>query len=184
MERPATEACPRAAGGKNIVFIGMPGCGKTSVGRAVADRLGRRMYDTDEMVEMSEGIGIPEIFERFGEEYFRRLETEAIIELCSKAGAVISAGGGALARNASLLKRNAVVVYLKRPIEDIFACVEPGSRPLVRGLGDLRELYERRRELYEGTCDIEIYNTGALDDTTERVLEALRENSGHQRAES
>lgn len=157
----------------------MPGCGKTSVACAAAERLGRKWYDTDDMVERSEGIGIPEIFERFGEEYFRRLETDAIIELCSKSGAVISVGGGAVARNASLLKRNAVVVYLTRPLEDIAASAAPGTRPLLKGPDSLRELYERRREQYEGACDLAIDNTGALEDTVERVLEALRENSGH-----
>lgn len=179
MERQTIDVGGGVPDAKNIVFIGMPGCGKTSVARVVAARLGRRWYDTDDMVERSEGIGIPEIFERFGEEYFRRLETDAILELSSKSGAVISVGGGAVARNASLLRRNAVVVYLTRPLEDIAASAAPGTRPLVKGPDSLRELYERRRELYEGTCDLAIGNAGAIEDAAEKVLEALHENSGH-----
>ncbi|MDR1590340.1 MAG: shikimate kinase [Oscillospiraceae bacterium] len=159
---------------KNIVFIGMPGCGKSAVARAVASRLGRKWYDSDVEIEASEGIGVPEIFKRFGEEYFRRLETETLLELSSRSGAVISAGGGAVARNAGLLRRNAVVVYLERTLEDIAAAVAPGSRPLLKDPGSLRELYGKRRVLYEDTCDLKINNSGSIEETAERVLEALR----------
>jgi shikimate kinase len=158
---------------KNIVFIGMPGCGKSAVAREVAARLGRKWYDSDREIEMSEGIGVPEIFERFGEEYFRRIETETLLELTSRSGVVISVGGGAVTRNAELLRRNAVVVYLERPLEAIAATLEPGSRPLLKDADSLWELYAKRRALYEETCDFKIDNSGAIGDAAERVLEAL-----------
>ncbi|MDR2356710.1 MAG: shikimate kinase [Oscillospiraceae bacterium] len=158
---------------KNIVFIGMPGCGKTDVAREVAARLGRKCYDSDAEIELSEGLRIPEIFERFGEEYFRRVETDTLLELSSRSGVVISAGGGSVVRNAGLLRHNAVVVYLERPLESIAATMAPGTRPLLKEPGSLRELYAKRRVLYENTCDFKIDNSGSIENAVEEVLEAL-----------
>jgi shikimate kinase len=152
----------------------MPGCGKTTVARAVSERLGRKWYDVDACIEASEGICVSEIFKRFGEEYFRRLETDKLLDLSSKTGAVISTGGGAVVRNAALLRLNSIVFWLTRPLDAIAACVEPGGeRPLLRDSGSLRELYDARRALYAKTCDFIIDNSGAPEDAAERVLEAL-----------
>lgn len=160
-------------GEKNIVFIGMPGCGKTAVSRLVAGALGRPWSDSDLAIEAAEGMRVAEIFAQRGEEHFRRLETECIARLTAPGGSVIAVGGGAVLRNGGLLRQNAVVVYLRRSVESILSTLEPGVRPLLRGEESLRETYRQRQALYERLCDIAVENEGAIGETVKKVLEAL-----------
>ncbi len=155
----------------NIVLIGMPGCGKSSVGRALAKRLGRELFDADSLVEQTAGMSIPEIFEKEGEEGFRRRETAALSGLGKRSGSVISCGGGCVTRpeNLPLIRQNGAVVWIKRDLE----LLPSDGRPLSQRHG-ARELYERRRELYESFADFAVENDADIDSCVEKILEALK----------
>lgn len=159
---------------KNIIFIGMPGCGKTTLAQMVAQRLGRPWYDSDQEIEREKNMSIAEIFARQGEDYFREQETECILRLTEKKQAVISLGGGAVLKNSRLIKKNAVVIYIYRSIENILSTLQAETRPLLKeDAGKLFDLYEARHELYEQTCDIIIFNEKDMEDTLQKILEAL-----------
>lgn len=154
----------------NIVLIGMPGCGKSSVGAALAERLGREFFDADELVERDAGMSIPEIFEKEGEDGFRLRETRALCRLCARSGCVISAGGGCVTRpeNLPVIRQNGKVVWIKRALESL----PSDGRPLSQAHG-VRELYERRKALYERFADISVDNDGSIDGCVRKITEVL-----------
>lgn len=155
----------------NIVLIGMPGCGKSTVGRMLAEKLGRPLCEADAEIEKAAGMSIPEIFAKDGEAGFRKLETAVLSDLGKRSGAVISTGGGCVTReeNYPLLHQNGVIVWLKR---DLDALPKEG-RPLSLK-NDLREMYARRAPLYERFADHVVANDCSLDETMAKVLEVLR----------
>lgn len=155
----------------NVVFVGMPGCGKTTVGREYAKLSGRSFLDTDDFVEQC-GVSIPEIFEKYGEEYFRNKETQAIEMLSALSGKVIATGGGAVKRkeNVSLMKQNGVVVYLQRELDEL--AVE--GRPLSDGGRErITALYAERRELYENAADVTVKTDGDAKKCAEKLVSEL-----------
>lgn len=138
----------------NVVFIGMPGCGKTSVGKEYAKITERSFLDTDIFVEQC-GMSIPDIFEKYGEEYFRDKETQGIEMLSALSEKVIATGGGAVKRerNIALMKQNGIVVYLKRDLDKL----STDGRPLSSGGKEkIMKLYEERKALYENAADVVI----------------------------
>jgi shikimate dehydrogenase len=136
---------------ENIVLVGMPGSGKSSVGRTVADLLGRVFVDTDTLAERAAGLGIPEIFEKHGEAAFRRLEREAVREAGRTGGKVIATGGGVVLdpENYAHLAQNGRIYFLQRALDRLPA----EGRPLSR---DLAKLYEDRLPLYRRFADSDI----------------------------
>jgi shikimate dehydrogenase len=118
---------------KNIALIGMPGCGKSTVGRLLAKAMGRQFADIDERIVVAAGKNIPQIFADNGEETFRRLETRILGEEAKKSGIVIATGGGVVTRseNLDLLNQNSLIVYLKRELNELVT----KGRPLSQGVG-------------------------------------------------
>lgn len=138
-----------------MVLVGMMGTGKTVVGRALARRLKRPFYDTDQMIEAKEKRPITAIFEKHGEPYFRELETAVVRELAEKPAAVIATGGGTLLRreNRELLRTRGLLIWLKADLDDLANRVARGGakRPLLKGAGDkerLRQLQAEREPVY------------------------------------
>ena len=158
----------------NLVLTGMPGSGKSTVSRRVAKALNREWYDADAVIEKEAGLSINEIFEKFGEDYFRALETKCLIKLLMRENTVIATGGGAILNNAGLLKENALVVYLERDLEGIISTMKAEKRPLVKDNPGMRirELYEKRKSFYESGCDILITNNAGLNDAVKKITEA------------
>lgn len=157
----------------NIVLIGMPGCGKSTIGKLLAQSLERDFIDCDDFVEEKSGMTIPEIFEKFGEEEFRKLETRAAIELAKRRDIVISTGGGCVERkeNIDAFKEGGVVVFIDRSLENIFSDIDVSGRPLLADKKDrLNTLYERRYSLYREYCDVRIDNNGGLEETVEKII--------------
>lgn len=138
---------------KNILLVGMPGCGKSTIGGIISDITGRSFVDTDTMITERTGISIPEIFARYGEDEFRRLETEVLAEVSQKSGQVIATGGGVVTRaeNHPLLEQNSTVIFLNRDI----SLLARDGRPISQSR-DLNELYLERLPMYRAVCDYEI----------------------------
>ena len=115
---------------RNIVLIGMPGCGKTSIGVTLAKKLGREFADTDALVIEAAGKPIPAIFSEDGEDAFRKLETAALQTLCKQSGLVIATGGGVVTRpeNLHLMRQNSIIIYLDRDISQLPVSGRPLSQ--------------------------------------------------------
>lgn len=139
-----------------IYLVGFMGCGKTTVGRMLARRLGWRFSDLDEEIEAREQMTISEIFERFGEEQFRQLEHEAlkqrIADIARGVPWVVAVGGGCFVqpRNYQLIADNGISIWLDAPLEMLRARVaQSQGRPLARDPAKFEELYHARRPFYE-----------------------------------
>lgn len=155
---------------RNIVLVGMAGCGKTTIGKLLAKRLGKQLADTDEIVEADEGRIIPDIFCDKGEEYFRALETAAVKNAGKEKGLVIATGGGAVTRGENYypLRQNGIIVFIQR---DPYSLPIKG-RPLSQRDG-AAELYKKRLPMYRRFADIEIDNSGTPEEAVQRITEAL-----------
>lgn len=165
----------------NLVLIGMPGCGKSTIGRAVAEATGKVFIDSDEEIVKKEGISIPEIFARDGETGFRKIESDVIAELSLRQGAVIATGGGAVLnkRNIELLKGNGKVLFIDRPIEQL---VTTDDRPLSSNRELLQKRYDERYDIYCSSADIKLNAVEDLDTNIKKAIEVfLNENSCNKR---
>lgn len=153
---------------QNIVLVGMPGVGKTQVGKALAKRLDRPFYDTDLIISQKYS-DIPEIIKEKGEEYFRKLETPAVEGLKSLNGAVIATGGGTVLdkNNVKLLKANGKICFIKRNLSDL----STKNRPLS---SDLSALYESRKKYYEKAADFCIFNDDIPSSAEKIIKEFLK----------
>lgn len=156
---------------ENIVLIGMPGCGKTTVGNALSQVLGMELVDTDAMIVATSGTDIPSIFAQKGEPYFRDLETSAIREAASRQHCIIATGGGAVLRekNMEFLRQNGRIYFIDRPLE---ALLPTDDRPLSSDRQALEKRYTERYSLYCGACDRHIRTV----DTPEQVIQAIKED--------
>ena len=156
---------------ENIVLIGMPGCGKTTVGKALADRLGKTFVDADEELVKMASKSIPEIFAEDGEEVFRTWETNVLEELGKKSGLILSTGGGCVTqeRNYPLIHQNGPIFWLKRDLDKL----PTDGRPLSQ-TGRLAAMYEIRRPLYAAFADVTIDNDGVLEDTLTQIMEEFK----------
>ena len=155
---------------ENIILVGMPGCGKSTVAEALGRKTGRPVTDTDELIVKAAGMSIPEIFKREGEPGFRALETRALSDAGKLSGHIISTGGGCvtIADNYPLLHQNGVIVWVKRFI----GALPKSGRPLSQK-GSIEEMYKAREPMYRRFADVEIENDGTPEETAERILEAL-----------
>ena len=144
----------------NIVLIGFMGAGKTTISEYLSTMFAMRIVEMDQIIAEREQMSIPDIFETYGEEYFRNLETELLIEMQSERNAVISCGGGVAMRkrNVDEMKKNGRVVLLTASPEVIYERVkDTDDRPVLRGRKNVKgisELMEQRREKYEAAADI------------------------------
>lgn len=152
---------------RNIILIGMPGCGKSTFGKRLARRLGRAFYDADAVLEQREARTIKSFFAE-SEDAFRAAETRTLSYLAALDGAVIATGGGAVKRteNMRLLKENGVVLFIDRAPEQILGSLEGDARPLLAGDKQrVFKLYEERIELYRRYADFVIMNNGDFGKT-------------------
>ena len=153
---------------ENIVLIGMPSSGKSTVGRALAERLGKRFADSDALVTERIGMPIADYFAQRGEAAFREREQEAVADLAATGGQVIATGGGAILRpeNVTALRRSGRLVFLDRSPEKLIATAD---RPLASDREALRRRYEERYDLYYAAADLHIDGDGTVEETAQRI---------------
>ena len=159
----------------NLVLVGMPGCGKTTVGRALAQLSGKPFVDLDEEIVRRAGRPIPYIFQTEGEEAFRELEARVLAEVCAQSGQVVATGGGAVLRaeNRAAMRRAGRVYFLRRALEEL----PTNGRPLSQK-GGLEEMYRVRKPLYSAAADVAVANIAAPEETAELIWRDFHENSG------
>lgn len=155
---------------ENVVLIGMPGSGKSTIGRALAERLGREFVDADTEITKAAGMTIPNIFALSGESGFRQIETKVLNDLGKKSGLVISTGGGCVTqeRNYPLLHQNSKIFCLNRNLEQL----PTDGRPLSQK-GNLEEMYRIRKPMYDHFADYIIDNNGDLNETVSQIISKL-----------
>ena len=155
---------------RNVMLIGMPGSGKSTVGAALAESLGRRLVDVDERIVEMAGCSIPEIFAKDGEEGFRQIEHQALCEVSKESGLVIATGGGVVTRPENLdpMRQNSLIVWLLRDT----ALLPKDGRPLSQ-TNSLTEMFKVREPLYRAAADCIADNNGSLEDTVKQILEAM-----------
>ena len=158
---------------ENIILIGMPGCGKSTVGRTLSAATGKEFFDTDEEILRMTGRTPAEIIREDGEEIFRQIEHEAVCGLGKKSGCIIATGGGVVTReeNYDPLHQNGTLVFITRPWEELSS----HGRPLSQTVG-VQALYEKRLPLYEAWADIRAACLENPAQTAAGILAALREN--------
>ena len=161
----------------NLVLIGMPGSGKTSVGKGLALRMDREYVDCDEEIVRRAGKSIPDIFAQDGEKAFRDLESEVIADLCKKSRMVIATGGGAVMRpeNVRVMRQNGKCIMLKRPLSDL----PMDGRPLSSSQQALADMWEIRRPVYLAAADAVVENNRTQKDAINRAEEDYYEAARH-----
>ena len=159
----------------NIYLIGMPGCGKTTLGTKVAAKLGWEFADLDRVIVEREGSTIAEIFEE-GEKVFRKAETEALKEISSKDNLLVSTGGGIVTKeeNIEILKSSGKVIFIDASVEFIMDKSSLEGRPLLKDKNKIYDLYRARISLYRKAADFTVTNDGILSDVCSRLEETIR----------
>ena len=151
----------------NISIIGMPGCGKSTIGAALAKKLGKTFIDLDAEIERRTGHNIPDIFAQEGEAAFRRYEAETLADVAKQNRQIIACGGGIIKSPANVraLRQNGPVLWVRRPIEKLATC----GRPLSKGGAALKQLEEERTPLYEAAASVVLDNTGTLREAADKA---------------
>ena len=153
---------------ENIVLVGMPGCGKSAIGKLLAEYLGKTFVDTDAEIEKTAGITIPKIFAKDGESGFRMLETQVLTRLGMASGLVIATGGGCVTKeeNYPLLHQNGSIWWIQREI----ASLPTDGRPLSQ-INNLQEMYQMRKPMYQRFADYTVVNDRTLDEIVGEIRE-------------
>ena len=153
----------------NVSIIGMPGCGKSTVGAALAKRLDKKFVDLDAEIERRTGHNIPDIFAQEGEAAFRRYETDVLAEVAKGNSQVIACGGGVIKdpANTRALRQNGPVLWVRRPLEALVT----GGRPLSKGGAALKQLETERTPLYEAASTVVLENNGSLTAAVDKAVQ-------------
>lgn len=166
---------------QNIILIGMPGCGKSTIGRILAEKLNMDFADSDKVFTESIYPDISKYFAEYGEDSFRCEETKILRQLSETGNCIIATGGGVVEcpENKVILQNCGIVVFINRSPEDIIEDVDTDSRPLLKhNKNKIFDLYERRISAYRDFCNIEIKNCDALDVLTDKIINEVNSYNG------
>ena len=152
---------------ENIVLIGMPGCGKTTIGKKLAEVLGRTFIDTDEEIVKAANMSIPEIFANQGEDGFRKLETQILEKFGQKSCLILSTGGGCVTKkeNYNALHQNGTIYWIQRDISSLATAGRPLSQK-----GNIQDMYRIRKPLYEAFADKVISNHSTVQHAVDEII--------------
>ena len=155
----------------NLYLTGMMGCGKSTLGRMLAERAGRVFIDLDDEIARRAQMTIPEIFAAGGEATFRAQESACLLDVSQKSGAIVATGGGIVlsSKNVEIMRRTGKILFLRRPLECILATFDGTGRPLAGTAAEFASRYRDRLPLYLSSADAVVDNPG----TPEEVLPAL-----------
>ena len=159
--------------GRNIVLIGMPGAGKTTIGKMLYEKLELKFVDVDEFIVEESGKTITELFD-VGESHFRDVESRAVKKLSMGNSSIIATDGGVIKNKENIeeLKKKGIIVFIDRPLENIAGDVEISKRPLLKdGVQKLYDLYDERYELYKKHSDFHIMNDCEIEDVADKIIE-------------
>ena len=162
---------------KNIVLIGMMGCGKTTLGTLLAEKLNRTLVDTDALIVEREGRSINAMFAADGEGYFRKRELDVSNELGQMQDLIIACGGGLPMRSACItaLKQNGTVIWLRRDPGETYDTMDHSGRPLAQqGRQDFLDRFAQREPVYRSCADLVIEDFSSPEITLNKILEALK----------
>lgn len=157
---------------RNLVLIGMPGCGKTTIGKTLAEQLHLDYVDTDDACVLEDGRSVVDIITQEGEPYFRRLESSVVRTCAARQHCVIATGGGAVLdpENVSLLRENGRLYFIDRPLD--LLCATP-DRPLSSTREALGERYAERQDLYQSVCDVHVSAKGTIEEVVDQIRKDL-----------
>ena len=157
---------------RNIVLIGMPGCGKSTIGAALSEALGKPLFDSDHEICQLTDKNIPQLFREDGETAFREAESQVLADLGKRSGIILATGGGCVTvpENRSYLRQNGTVIWIQRELEKL----PTHGRPLSL-TSSLSEMYKNRAPLYELFSDIIVSNDASVDDTVSSIIQHLEE---------
>ena len=168
----------------NIFLIGFMGAGKSTVARALAERLHCPLVEMDQQIVKEQGMTINEIFDQYGEDHFRDIESQLILDLGNREASVISCGGGVVVRprNTDYMKKSGRIVYLQASPETVYERVKDSSdRPILKGhmnVEYIAQLMEKRRALYEAAAEITIVTDGkSAEEIAKEILNRLEETN-------
>lgn len=152
----------------NIILIGMPGSGKTTIGKVLSEELEKKFIDVDSLIEEKIGVSINEFFKKHGEEEFRKVESEVIKDLSKLQGYVIATGGGVVLneQNMYYLRANGKIILINRDLDKI---IIDENRPLLKNKTDLKKIYKDRYAIYKKNCDLEIFNNDTIANAVKRI---------------
>ena len=165
---------------RHVFLIGMPGSGKSSLGKRVAGNLGIPYVDTDARISAAAGCPVTEIFARWGEDAFRSAETNVLAQVVYERPSVVSTGGGMVLRdvNRAIMRNHGLIVLIDRPLADIMSDIKLDRRPLLaaKGIDEVPRLYEQRIDKYRAAADVVLdnshgYQNGVYD--LERLVRSL-----------
>lgn len=163
----------------NIYLIGMMGCGKTTVGIKLADKLHLNFFDLDAVIEKQAEMSIPEIFQQFGEAYFRKLEQRGLLKVSKQSNSVVSCGGGIVLNqeNIDVMRNTGTIVYINRSIDTIIKNVDHSQRPLLKNAEHkAKEIFKQRKALYEKSCDFMVNNNTTVEDAVLEIMQKIERN--------
>jgi len=168
---------------KNIYLIGMPGCGKSTIGKHISKILKRKYIDLDEAIESATKLTIKQLFD-FSENHFRQIEAQTLKGISNSKDLIVATGGGIITKeiNIDLLSYTGFVIYINRPLDEIVKDIDIQRRPLLnKDATVLFEIYAKRKELYERCAHVTISNCGTIEDVINNVVKEIKnyETDGH-----
>lgn len=157
---------------ENLILVGMPGSGKSTVGLELSKQMNLEFVDADRMVEKNCGMDIPTIFATYGQDYFRQQETQVLSQLGKRSGLCIATGGGCVTReeNYPHLHQNGTIIHLERSVDQLATCGRPLSQTT-----NLSQMHAQRHPLYCRFADITVENSGSVTSTVQKIITKLEE---------